>query len=308
MIGRRPPKAQARAGGIAASSTAKRSQPVAPRSSSESEDASDTKADTKKQLTGFALLKFEEEERERYAKEFEQRSAEETQTETSQKKSEEWERKEHLRLLAERKGKSNPIVFFEIEIRGRSGRTEASGRLEIELFADIVPRTAENFRCLCTGEKGGKLSYKNATFHRIIPGFMAQGGDITHGDGTGGLSIYGPRFADESFKHIHSRCNLLSMANSGPNTNNSQFFVLFQQCKHLDRKHVVFGEIIREDGAVMKRMITMGSDSGDVDGSVVIVNCGELKSSDDFQQSRERFRRSPTRSASRRRKQRKCYI
>merc|ERR1711920_1181178 len=103
----------------------------------------------------------------------------------------------------------------------------------------------------------------------------AQGGDITHGDGTGGLSIYGPTFADENFKRLHSRCNLLSMANSGPNSNNSQFFILFTQCKHLDKKHVVFGEIIREEGGIVKRLEGRGSRDGDVEGSVVIADCGE---------------------------------
>merc|ERR1740120_202058 len=131
---------------------------------------------------------------------------------------------------------------------------------------------------------------------------MAQGGDITHGNGTGGLSIYGPTFADENFKRLHSRCNLLSMANSGPDSNNSQFFILFKQSKHLDRKHVVFGEILREDGDVMKRVEAAGSESGEVSASVVIVDCGELGSPEDEQRSRDRFRdcRSRSNSESRR--------
>merc|ERR1712194_140915 len=182
------------------------------------------------------------------------------------------------------------------------------GRLEIELFADAVPKTAENFRCLCTGEKGKNLHFLRSPIHRIIPGFMAQGGDITRGDGTGGRSIYGARFADEDLTRPHARCNLLSMANSGPDTNNSQFFFLFKQCKHLDRKHVVFGEIIREDGGVMKKLEARGSESGSVQGSVVISACGELASAEDEQKSRERFRRSRSRSGSRRREQRACYI
>merc|ERR1712060_276407 len=99
---------------------------------------------------------------------------------------------------------------------------------------------------------------------------MAQGGDITNGDGTGGWSIYGPTFADESMTRLHARANLLSMANSGPNTNNSQFFILFKQAKHLDRKHVVFGEIVREDGGVMKAIQASGSDDGAVDGQILI--------------------------------------
>lgn len=271
---------------------------------------------TPKGRSALEKLREEEAERERFEKEFQVRSAEEGQRETSLKEREAAERKEHEEMLKARKGKANPTVFLDIEVRGpersgRPGRVEASGRLEIELFADVVPRTAENFRCLCTGERGRDLHYKGATFHRIVPGFMAQGGDITKGDGTGGMSIYGPRFMDESFARLHSRCNLLSMANSGPNTNNSQFFVLFRQSQHLDRKHVVFGEITRESGGVMKRLEGVGSESGDVQGSVVITDCGELCSAEDEIESRERFRqasRSRTRSASRRRKQRKCYI
>merc|ERR1712032_151095 len=157
----------------------------------------------------------------------------------------------------------------------------------------------------CTGEKGKDLHFKGSSFHRIIPGFMAQGGDITNGDGTGGRSIYGSTFADESFKRLHSRANLLSMANCGPNTNNSQFFILFKQCKHLDTKHVVFGEILREDGDVVKIMESVGSESGTVEGSVLIRDCGQLASAEDEQRSRTRFRRSPTRSASRRRREEK---
>merc|ERR1711988_1223460 len=152
------------------------------------------------------------------------------------------------------------------------------------------------------GEKGVSLHFKGSKFHRIIPGFMAQGGDITTGDGTGGMSIYGRRFADESFARLHSRSNLPSMANSGPNANNSQFFILFKQQIHLDTKHVVFGEIIREDGNIMKALIARGSESGDVEGEVVIADCGEVATAEDEQRSRDRFRRSRTRSESRKKK------
>merc|ERR1712032_344781 len=134
---------------------------------------------------------------------------------------------------------SNPHVFFDIEIGG-----EAAGQVEIELFAKVCPKTAENFRCLCTGEKGkgasGKpLCYKGSSFHRIIPGFMCQGGDFTRGNGTGGESIYGNKFADEWDQGIvqHSKPMLLSMANAGPNTNGSQFFLTVARTPHLDGKH-----------------------------------------------------------------------
>lgn len=251
-----------------------------------------------------ALLRLleEEAEREKFAKEFEERNEKEKESMKKEASLRDEEARESKRLLAKRKGQPNPMVFLDIEVRGGSGRREASGRVEIELFADVVPRTAENFRCLCTGEKGKRLHFKGSKFHRIIPGFMAQGGDITNGDGTGGMSIYGRHFADESFARLHSRANLLSMANAGANTNNSQFFILFKQQIHLDKKHVVFGEIVREDGNVMKALIARGTESGEVQGEVVIVNCGEQVTAEDEQRSRDRFRRSRTRSASRKRK------
>ncbi|CAJ1340852.1 unnamed protein product [Effrenium voratum] len=272
-------------------------------------------ASTKKDRGSLKKLLEEEAERERFAEEFQAREQEAAAAEAAERR-EDAARVEAEREAAEaQKGQPNPVVYLDIEVRGpsygaRGGPLEASGRLEIELFADAVPRTAENFRCLCTGEKGRDLSFKSSVFHRIIPGFMAQGGDITDGDGTGGRSIYGPTFADESFARLHARANLLSMANSGPHTNNSQFFVLFGQARHLDRKHVVFGEIVREDGQVMKRLQACGSPSGEVKGTVVIKDCGELRGDRDQQSSRDRFRRSRsrTRSASRRRKQRRCYV
>ena len=132
-------------------------------------------------------------------------------------------------------------VFFDITIGGA-----AAGRITMDLFPD-TPLTSENFRALCTGEKGtgkqGKpLHYKNSKFHRVITGFMAQGGDFTKGNGTGGESIYGNKFADENFKHKNVT-GALSMANAGPGTNGSQFFICFDNFQHLDGMHVVFGKV-----------------------------------------------------------------
>ncbi|XP_062085214.1 peptidyl-prolyl cis-trans isomerase CYP63 isoform X2 [Humulus lupulus] len=175
--------------------------------------------------------------------------------------------------------KKNPHVFFDVSIDGDSVE-----RIVIELFANVVPKTAENFRALCTGEKGiGKstdkpLHYKGSHFHRIIKGFMAQGGDFSKGNGTGGESIYGGKFADENFKLAHDGPGFLSMANSGPNTNGSQFFILFRRQPHLDGKHVVFGIVVKGMD-VLEKIEQVGSADGKPSGPVKIVDCGETSAS-----------------------------
>ncbi|MFM7171097.1 MAG: peptidylprolyl isomerase [Cyanobium sp.] len=170
---------------------------------------------------------------------------------------------------------ANPRVFFDISIGGKP-----AGRLSFELFADVVPKTAENFRALCTGEQGmgksGKsLTYKGSSFHRIIPDFMCQGGDFTAGNGTGGESIYGMKFQDENFKLKHDQPALLSMANAGPNTNGSQFFITTAITPWLDGKHVVFG-VVREGLDVLQAMEACGSSGGRPSSAVVITDCGQL--------------------------------
>lgn len=166
-------------------------------------------------------------------------------------------------------------VYFDIAIGSEPDR-----RIVMELFDDVAPTTAENFRALCTGEKGvgkaGKpLHFKGSLFHRIIPNFMAQGGDFTRGNGTGGESIYGEKFADENFKKKHDKPGLLSMANAGPDTNGSQFFLTFVETPWLDGKHVVFGEVV-EGLEVLKLLEAQGSDSGKTKVPVTITDSGQL--------------------------------
>lgn len=170
-----------------------------------------------------------------------------------------------------------PRVFFEMEMG-----EEKLGRIEMELFANVVPKTAENFRQLCTGEAGvgksGKpLHYKGSAFHRVIPNFMCQGGDFTRGNGTGGESIYGEKFDDENFKMKHDTKGLLSMANSGPGTNGSQFFITTTETPHLDGKHVVFGKVINGYDVVEKiEQCEKGANDKPV-ADVIIADCGEIE-------------------------------
>eukprot|EP01013_Petalomonas_cantuscygni_P015005 TRINITY_DN3076_c0_g1_i2.p2 TRINITY_DN3076_c0_g1~~TRINITY_DN3076_c0_g1_i2.p2 ORF type:complete len:203 (+),score=14.02 TRINITY_DN3076_c0_g1_i2:144-752(+) len=186
---------------------------------------------------------------------------------------------------------SLPQVYMDLEVSDPSGFTSAAesppsapasrplGRLVFQLRSDLAPKTAENFRVLCAGDHPS-LSYMGSIFHRIVPSFIAQGGDIDHQSGHGGRSIYGPTFADEPFLLSHTQRGVLSMANKGPGTNGSQFFITLSPCTQLDGRHVAFGTLISGD-TVLDQLESFGTDpSGRPTQRVVVAQCGVLTAAD----------------------------
>ena len=165
---------------------------------------------------------------------------------------------------------SNPLVYFDMTIGGL-----AAGRIEMTLRADVVPETANNFLKLAKGTLGATKRYKGSRFHRVIPGFMCQGGDFTNRNGTGGKSIFGEKFEDENFVLKHEGEGILSMANAGPGTNGSQFFLCTAETQWLDGKHVVFGKVI-EGMDVVKAVEEVGSQSGKTSAEVIVADSGEM--------------------------------
>ena len=177
----------------------------------------------------------------------------------------------------------NPVVFFDVGVGTRTGEklniSQKLGRIEFELFSDIVPKTCKNFLTYCTtGTRNNLNGFKGTCFHRVIPNFMLQGGDFTRGDGRGGKSIYGKKFEDENFRLYHDAPGVLSMANYGPNTNGSQFFITTVKTSWLDGKHVVFGKV-KNGMETIQAIEKLGSDSGAVRTNgkeILITHCGKL--------------------------------
>lgn len=176
-----------------------------------------------------------------------------------------------LKDEAQKKVTFTDTVFFDISIDGAS-----AGRITMGLYGKVVPKTARSFKALCTGDNDKSLTFRGSPFHRIVPKFVCQGGDITSGNGKGGESIYGATFADENFEFSHIEPGLLSMANKGPDTNNSGFSIMLDAADYLDGKHVVFGKVT--DGLdIVKQMEAMGTKkTGVVTGTVEIMDCGAL--------------------------------
>jgi len=178
----------------------------------------------------------------------------------------------------------NAQTFFDIQIEDGH-----SGRIVFELFTKLVPKTAENFRSLCVGDKGVPFHYKDNIFHRIIKGFMAQGGDTTNQNGTGGKSIYGEKFEDEQIWYPHTHKGVLSMANAGPDTNGSQFFICFGPTPHLNEKHTIYGRVISGWDTVEKMEANPTGAQDLPVKAIKIADCGELTGEDKLTQETANF-------------------
>ena len=178
---------------------------------------------------------------------------------------------DQIEKKAKRKSKNNPTVFIEFATRKKK-----LGKIVIELFDNKAPKTVANFLAIITQQNNNDYTYKGCNVHRIIPDFMIQTGDFTKGDGSGGTSIYGRYFEDETFSIKHDSAGLLSMANAGPNTNGSQFFITLNKCPWLDGKHVVFGQVL-EGLDVARKIESFGTPEGKPTDEIRIVNCGQLE-------------------------------